>query len=177
MVRSTPRAHFIPGKDPVPILQEAGWVPGPVRTGGKSRPHRDSIPDRPAHSQSLYRLGYRAHYYKYTIYNILYNIYMYYVCISIKSAFVSTTKSTRYLHVDGLRNIAQNMGMYTYFLTMKCFQARRVQQRQHVDAVGCRTFFGGLSACQSFMFCRFLVDASRFVAAAVRLHSPCLVQA
>ena len=39
-----------PGKDPVPILQEAGWAPGPVLTGGKSRPHRDSIPDRPARS-------------------------------------------------------------------------------------------------------------------------------
>ena len=25
-------------------------------TGGKSRPHRDSIPDRPARSQSLYRI-------------------------------------------------------------------------------------------------------------------------
>ena len=42
--------HFTPGKDPVPILQEAGWAPGPVYTGGKSRPHRDSIPDRPARS-------------------------------------------------------------------------------------------------------------------------------
>ena len=50
-----------PGKDPVPILQEAGWTPGPVGMGGKSRPHRDSIPDRPARSQSLYRLSYRAH--------------------------------------------------------------------------------------------------------------------
>ena len=28
--------------------------------GGKSRPHRDSNPDRPARSQSLYRLSYRA---------------------------------------------------------------------------------------------------------------------
>jgi len=46
------------GKDPVPNVQEAGWAPGPVWTGGKSRPHRDSIPDRPARSQSLYRLGY-----------------------------------------------------------------------------------------------------------------------
>jgi len=36
------------GKDPVTIVQEAQWVPGPVWTGGKSRPHRDSIPDRPA---------------------------------------------------------------------------------------------------------------------------------
>jgi hypothetical protein len=37
-----------PGKDTVPILQEAGWAIGPVWTGGKSRPHRDSIRDRPA---------------------------------------------------------------------------------------------------------------------------------
>ena len=35
-----------PVKDPVPILQEAGWAPGPVWMGGKSRPHRDSIPNR-----------------------------------------------------------------------------------------------------------------------------------
>ena len=49
------------GKDPVPIVQEAGWAPGSVWTGGKPRPHRDSISDRPALSQSLYRLTYRAH--------------------------------------------------------------------------------------------------------------------
>ena len=61
MVSSTPRPHFTPGKDPVPIVQEARWAPGPVWTGGKSRPHRDSIPDRPARSQSLYRLSYPAH--------------------------------------------------------------------------------------------------------------------
>ena len=48
-----PGPHFTPGKDTVPILQEAGWAPGPVWTGGKSRPHRDSIPDRTARSQSL----------------------------------------------------------------------------------------------------------------------------
>ena len=50
VVSNTPRPQFTPGKDPVPILQEAGWTPGPVWTGGKSRPHRDSIPDRPARS-------------------------------------------------------------------------------------------------------------------------------
>ena len=61
MVSSTPRPHFTPGKDPVPILQEAVWAPGPVCTGVKSRPHRDSILDRPARSQSLYRLSYPAH--------------------------------------------------------------------------------------------------------------------
>jgi len=40
-------AASTPRKDPVPIVQGAGWVPG---TGGKSRHHRDSIPDRPARS-------------------------------------------------------------------------------------------------------------------------------
>ena len=57
-VSSTPQSHFTPGKDPVPILQEDGWAPGPAWTGGKSRLHRDSIPDRPARIQSLYRLSY-----------------------------------------------------------------------------------------------------------------------
>ena len=61
VVSSTPRPHFTPRKHPVPILQEAGWAPGPVWTGGKTRPHRDSIPDCPAHTQSLYRLSYLAH--------------------------------------------------------------------------------------------------------------------
>ena len=59
VVSSTPRPHFTRGKDTVPILQEAGWAPGPVRTGGKSLPHQDSILNRPAFSQSLYRLSYR----------------------------------------------------------------------------------------------------------------------
>jgi len=61
VVSSTPRPPFTPGKDPVSILQEAGWTPGPVCTGGKSRLHRDSIPDCPARSQALNRLSYPAH--------------------------------------------------------------------------------------------------------------------
>ena len=28
-----PRQHLTPGKDPVPIVQEAGWATGPVWTG------------------------------------------------------------------------------------------------------------------------------------------------
>ena len=60
VVSSTPRPHFTPGKDPVPILQKAEWAPGPVWTGGKSRPHRYSIPDRPVRSRSLYWLSYPA---------------------------------------------------------------------------------------------------------------------
>ena len=50
MVSSTPLPLFTPGKHPVPVVQETGWAPGPVWTDGKSRPHRDSIPDRPARS-------------------------------------------------------------------------------------------------------------------------------
>ena len=61
MVSSTPRPYFTTGKDPVPILQEVGWVPGPVWTGGKSRPTGIRSPDCPARSQSLYRLSYPAH--------------------------------------------------------------------------------------------------------------------
>jgi hypothetical protein len=56
VVSSTPQPHFTPGKD---LVQEAGWVPGLVWMGGKSCPHWGSIPDRPAHSQSLYRLNWR----------------------------------------------------------------------------------------------------------------------
>jgi hypothetical protein len=31
-----PQPLFTPGKDPVPIVQEAGWAPGPVWTGVKN---------------------------------------------------------------------------------------------------------------------------------------------
>jgi hypothetical protein len=61
VVSSTPQPYFTPGNDPVPIVQEAGWAPGPVWTGGKSCPTGIQSPDRPAHSQLLYRLSYPAH--------------------------------------------------------------------------------------------------------------------
>ena len=61
-VSVTPRMLFTPGKVPVPIVQEAGWAPGPVRTGaGNLAPTGIRSPDRPARSQSLYRLHYPAH--------------------------------------------------------------------------------------------------------------------
>jgi hypothetical protein len=56
----TPRSgRFTPGKEAVPIVEEAGWAPGPVwrdaenlaLTGIRS-------PDRPAPSESLHRLRY-----------------------------------------------------------------------------------------------------------------------
>ena len=61
VVSVTARPHFTPGKDQVPILQEAGWAPGLVWTGGIFRPDRDSVLDCPARSQSLYWLSYPAH--------------------------------------------------------------------------------------------------------------------
>ena len=50
--RERPGTHFT-----------GGWVgPSAGLDGcGKSRPQRDSIPDRPVRSQSLYRLSYPAH--------------------------------------------------------------------------------------------------------------------
>ena len=61
-VSVTPWPLFTPGKDPVPIVQEAGWSPGPVWTGAENlAPTRIRSPDRPARSQSLYRLSYPAH--------------------------------------------------------------------------------------------------------------------
>jgi len=47
VVSVTPRLLFAPGKDPVPVVQEAGWATGPVWTGAENlAPNRDSIPGR-----------------------------------------------------------------------------------------------------------------------------------
>jgi len=42
VVSSTPRPHFTPGKDPVPILQEAGWAPRADLEGRKISLERES---------------------------------------------------------------------------------------------------------------------------------------
>jgi hypothetical protein len=61
-VSVTPRPLFTPGKDAVPIVQEAGWAPGPVWTGAeKLAPTRIRSPDRPVRSQSQYWLRYPTH--------------------------------------------------------------------------------------------------------------------
>jgi hypothetical protein len=54
-----PRPLFTPGKDPVPIIREAGWTPGGGGGGGGDlAPIGIRSPYRPARSQSLYRLSY-----------------------------------------------------------------------------------------------------------------------
>jgi hypothetical protein len=56
-----PRPFFTPGNDPVPIVQEAGWSPGTVWTGAENLAAIGiRSPERPARSQSLYWLSYRA---------------------------------------------------------------------------------------------------------------------
>ena len=60
-VSVTPRPLFTAGKDPVPIVQEAGWAPGPVWTAENLAPTGIRSVDRPARNQSLYRLSYPAH--------------------------------------------------------------------------------------------------------------------
>jgi hypothetical protein len=58
-----PRPLSTPGKEPVPIVQEAVWAPGPVWAGAENlAPTGIRSPDRTARSQSLYRLRYRAHF-------------------------------------------------------------------------------------------------------------------
>ena len=49
-MRGQSRPLFTPGKDPVPILQEAGWAG--LGKCGKSRPNGIRSPDRPDRSQS-----------------------------------------------------------------------------------------------------------------------------
>ena len=61
-VSITPRLLFTPGKDAVPIVQDAGWPPGPVWTFAENlAPTEIRSLDLPARSQSLYRLRYPAH--------------------------------------------------------------------------------------------------------------------
>jgi hypothetical protein len=58
---STPRiGRFTPReRDPVPILEEAGWAPGPVWTDAENpAPNGIRSPERPVRSESLYRLRY-----------------------------------------------------------------------------------------------------------------------
>ena len=52
-------AAFTSGKDPVPIVKEAGWAPEPVWIGAENLVHTGiRSPDLPARSVSLYGLRY-----------------------------------------------------------------------------------------------------------------------
>ena len=54
-----PRPLHLRERDPVPTVQEAGWVPGPARAGAERLGLIGArFPDLPAQSESLYRLSY-----------------------------------------------------------------------------------------------------------------------
>ena len=56
---ATPRPLYPRERDPVPIVQEAEWPPGPVWTGTDNlAPTGIRSPDPTARSESLYRLLY-----------------------------------------------------------------------------------------------------------------------
>ena len=59
VVNGTPQSLYAWIRDLVPIVSEAGWVPGPVRMGTKNlAPSRIRSPHHPACSESLYQLCY-----------------------------------------------------------------------------------------------------------------------
>ena len=65
---SCPGRSLPPGKTWYPLYRRLGGTQGWSGQMQKISPtHRDSIPDCPARSQSLYRLRYPAHFWKYTL--------------------------------------------------------------------------------------------------------------
>jgi hypothetical protein len=59
VVNSTHRPFYTVERDPVSIVQEAGWDLGLVWTCAENlAPAGIRFPDRPARSESLYRLSY-----------------------------------------------------------------------------------------------------------------------
>ena len=59
MVNATPRPFYTRERDPVLIVEEAGCAPGPVWTGVEYLASTGIwTPNRPARSESLYRLSY-----------------------------------------------------------------------------------------------------------------------
>jgi len=59
MANATPRPLYPRERDPLPIVQEAGWAPGPVWTVTENHAStRIQSPVRPARNEMLYRLSY-----------------------------------------------------------------------------------------------------------------------
>jgi hypothetical protein len=59
VVKATPWLLYPRERDLTPTVQEAGWASGPVRRGAEYlSPIGFRYPDRPARSDSLYRLRY-----------------------------------------------------------------------------------------------------------------------
>ena len=65
-------SHFTPGKDPVPIEQEAGLTPGPLWTGAENLAFTGfQSPNCPVLSESLYRISYPGLWYTHHIHTYI----------------------------------------------------------------------------------------------------------
>jgi len=61
VANATPRPLYPRERDSGPFVWEAAWAPGPAWTGAENlAPTGIRSPDRPARSESLYRLSYRG---------------------------------------------------------------------------------------------------------------------
>jgi hypothetical protein len=59
MFKATPQLLYPRERDPVPIVQKAGWDSGTALMGPENlAPTEFRSPDRPARTESLYRLSY-----------------------------------------------------------------------------------------------------------------------
>jgi hypothetical protein len=59
MANATSRLLYPRRREPVPIVKEAGWAPGPVWTGTENLTSTEVLlPTLPAHNELLYRLSY-----------------------------------------------------------------------------------------------------------------------
>ena len=104
-------AAFAPEKDPVPILQEAGWALEPVWIGASTGIRSADLPDR---SESLYRLSHPGFilfyyycycycYYYFTTITLFCYYYHYYVVIFPRAACGPACKTRVtfcYKHLD-----------------------------------------------------------------------------
>jgi hypothetical protein len=59
VINTTPRSFYLWKRDGLPIVHDAGWAPESVWTGAQIiAPAEIRSPERPARSESLYRLSY-----------------------------------------------------------------------------------------------------------------------
>jgi hypothetical protein len=98
--------RFTPEKDPVPIVQEAGWASGPVWTNAENlSPTGIRSPDRPARSESLYRLRY---------------IQLYIFIFEIFHLFLDETKALKFKNVNINYRVSTN-NYYYYYYYYRCY--------------------------------------------------------
>ena len=148
-VSVTPGRSLPPGKDPVPIVQEAGWAPGLVWTGGKSRSTGIRSLDRPALSQSLYRLSYPAHriayvYHKNGKQNITNIICRFFTWHLLERALTRSLTSWRHFNQNKLSSPLKR-NVHTWITHCSCRSARSDWQmrsfRRYSNVTGVITVF------------------------------------